>query len=36
MPSDEEKDEGGVSICNEEITYDEEEGGGVNEDSYDE
>ena len=33
MPSDDERDEGGVNICNEERTYNEED--GVGEESYD-
>ena len=36
MPSNEEKAEGGGSICNEDRTYDEEEGGADDEESYDE
>ena len=34
VPSNEEKAEGGVSICNEERTSDEEEGGNLYEDRY--
>ena len=36
VPIDWEKTEGGVSICNEEITSDEEKGGTADEESYDE
>ena len=36
MPSDEEKNEEGFSICNEEITSDEEEGVVLDEENYDE
>ena len=36
LRSDKDKAEGGISICNEERTYDEEEVGNVNEESDDE